>query len=654
METRRFILIDPSIKKPGGHHYEYAQRILDAAARQRFETVLLAHREYRGQVTHRVLPAFTATFWDHYNYYYGRAPSPRRFGLLVGLRSWAGATWLTCRRRFVYSRFGLALARARHVELKDILLRPWLEDDASVLRTSRPLLALGRILLKFERVPRRARLLRLGSLVALVAASPPLAVLLLLTLLRAGRKKPAARFAAELARALRGEADLDRAIIFVPNATAAELEGLALLARAGDAAARGHWAFLYRRPVFTGYPNGYKAQSEGARRHRVELARLRADAGELSVRFYTDTDELTEQYAVLGIYPFETLPVPVELPERAATPDAHAAPLVIGYLGDARDEKGFPHLPKLVEAFAPRPGSAPSVRFLFQANFNVPDGEPGSRYARSVLQSYDRDFVELSYGPFDSAHYAILLLRMDIVLIPYVAENYSARSSGVLMEALSAGLPVLAPTCSWMARLAEPSRRRHLLGLFEGYRRGIRRVAHIVADFERINDRILRIDASANYLFVRLAYDQQFDGYVRITVSSINEFDISVHDTSNAFKATNGEVVAAFSKPPSPKMWWKAEPIEKTIHERPVEVAMSLFLSDDHLPLCAGIALFDTPEQIAPEVQGLVRFYEHHRNTARRLGVELKPLYDPAVLVSHLASRTALPAGAQPAPQAAA
>ena len=345
---------------------------------------------------------------------------------------------------------------------------------------------------------------------------------------------------------------------------------------------------------------------------------------------------MTAQYDFLGVYPFATLPVPVDAAEAPARPEPR--PLVIGYLGDARDEKGFQHLPKLVNSFAPRRGNEADVRFLFQANFNVPAGEPASRYARSLLQAYDKEFVELARGPFDSRQYADLLRRMDLVVIPYAAENYSARSSGIFMEAIAMGLPVLVSTCTWMARLLEPGRQRHLVNLCETGAMPARRLTHGVESFQRINGSTLPIDPHANIVFVRLRFARPFDGWFRIRLTSLNEFDLPLETTSSAYKPVNGEIVAAFAKPRSVQLLWSAEPIEPTIHERPREVEFTLYESDEALPLTAGAAFFDAPEQIPRAVREVVVFYQHHKRAAEILRDELRPLYDPAALVRQLLS----------------
>jgi len=70
----------------------------------------------------------------------------------------------------------------------------------------------------------------------------------------------------------------------------------------------------------------------------MELAHLKTIAADLSVRFIRHRRvERTVQF--LGVYRFETLPVPVSAIERAEVRPASKRSLVVGYLGDARDEK---------------------------------------------------------------------------------------------------------------------------------------------------------------------------------------------------------------------------------------------------------------------------------------------------------------------------
>jgi glycosyltransferase involved in cell wall biosynthesis len=62
----KFILIDPSLRDLGGHHYEYANRVLSAASDQGFEPILVTHRAVQRLVglPWRVLPTYQYGFFE--------------------------------------------------------------------------------------------------------------------------------------------------------------------------------------------------------------------------------------------------------------------------------------------------------------------------------------------------------------------------------------------------------------------------------------------------------------------------------------------------------------------------------------------------------------------------------------------------------------
>ena len=96
--------------------------------------------------------------------------------------------------------------------------------------------------------------------------------------------------------------------------------------------------------------------------------------------------------------------------------------------------------------------SEANVRFVFQSNFNVPGGEPGSRIARAELSMEPAEWVSLVEGPFESDQYTAIINSADVILVPYDSASYYARSSGVYAEALAAGIPVVASDKSWMSQ----------------------------------------------------------------------------------------------------------------------------------------------------------------------------------------------------------
>ncbi|CAO3363669.1 glycosyltransferase [Azospirillum palustre] len=199
--------------------------------------------------------------------------------------------------------------------------------------------------------------------------------------------------------------------------------------------------------------------------------------------FLSDTEPLARSFTRLFGHPFTVMPIPFRTDlldgdpvERrdaeAAAPAASrpAGPLAIGYFGDARLEKGYHLLPSLLSRLwrtAIRPGKA---RFLVQSHFNAPGGEPGMLQARNQLLQFTAPQVELTAAPLPTADYYRRLQACDAVLIPYDPDSYAERSSGILVEALVAGKPVIVPEGSWMAGQVSAEHAavyRHPDGLFE-------------------------------------------------------------------------------------------------------------------------------------------------------------------------------------------
>lgn len=201
---------------------------------------------------------------------------------------------------------------------------------------------------------------------------------------------------------------------------------------------------------------------DDAEQRRVFYRSLRAlyQLGFLGDRIwlYTDTDELTEAYSKATKLPFITLAIPfdLEMMENAlgrGAPFSRTREIIVGYLGDARPEKGYQFLPALVEALGPRYLETGRVRFVFQSNFNLPGGEPGIATARAQLDRYGAAQVELLVEPLTQNEYYRRLAELDILIIPYLAHRYTCRSSGIFAQALAAGKIVVVPDGTSMSNV---------------------------------------------------------------------------------------------------------------------------------------------------------------------------------------------------------
>jgi glycosyltransferase involved in cell wall biosynthesis len=643
----RFILVDSSIKAPGGHHFEYAARILDAAKAEGYQTLLLAHKTFdkaRWPISHDVKAAFTHTFWEHFVHYYVKK-EPRRISLRPRFLFPLVRFWRRQVLLFRFSRSGLAYERARNYTLREIATQGFTTHDLSALPSSRLGMILARVTIvmrglaisAFEYAKRLAAMVGRGLRFLLLAIAAPFAVVLAPLFLVRPKRDPARAFAAELDNALRLQKRSAEDVLFIPNATTAELRALALMRARCNPNGDLHWAFLFRRPVFEGYEEDYQRQGEAARLHRMQFAALRRVAPNARVSFHTDTDELTEQYNRLGVYKFHTLPVPVD-PGLGQRETRSRNRLVIGYIGDARDEKGFQHLPRLVDYLDSDAETSGRVTFLFQSNFNIPEGEPETRHAKRLLQDSRPDLVELVEGPFNQREYAALAQRMDVLLIPYYARQYSARSSGVLAEAIAAGIPSVAPARTSMAALVESFRQAHLKATFEQAKPGGPRLIASEDIVRRAGrTRRLRMPPDARYLLISVDLPEAPDRYISIRAEFHSRYGVPLVAQSVDCWATGTRVLAGFEIPRGQRVAALVEATGLGVLERASKVCAHFYDSEQSVPLFAGVALFEAPERdFLTATREVVVHYEHHRRAAERLRVELESFHSPAELVRRL------------------
>lgn len=171
-----------------------------------------------------------------------------------------------------------------------------------------------------------------------------------------------------------------------------------------------------------------------------------------NVRFCTDTEQLADEYSPLTSQPFEVLPIPFRQEFVGRSPDV-GGPLLLAFLGEARDEKGFAWLPDLIDDLSADYVKSGKARFLIQANVGDPRYNPQSTAAVDRLRGLPRDTVELVGldGPLSPAAYYDLVSAAHVLLVPYDRERYRAASSGTLSEAIAAGRPVVVPSDTWMA-----------------------------------------------------------------------------------------------------------------------------------------------------------------------------------------------------------
>jgi glycosyltransferase involved in cell wall biosynthesis len=210
------------------------------------------------------------------------------------------------------------------------------------------------------------------------------------------------------------------------------------------------------------------------------------------LRVWTDTEPLAAQYRGVGLDVAGVLPIPHCLPVLSERPQA-TGPLTISYLGGARGEKGFARLPSLLESLAEPYLNAGRVKFVVQANYSLSREEPLMAKTARALSRMPGQWLELLPRPLTPVELQARLVSSDILLLPYDGESYRRRSSGLLVQAAVAGIPVVVPVDTWLSAAAPPG--AHVVfdqgvpSLVEAVRQAVERHPSLLAAARGARDR---------------------------------------------------------------------------------------------------------------------------------------------------------------------
>lgn len=161
--------------------------------------------------------------------------------------------------------------------------------------------------------------------------------------------------------------------------------------------------------------------------------------------------------------------------------------LCLGYLGEARIEKGFHVVPFIIEYLLAQDDIRDKVRFFIQTGANPVNEQPLVVGARDQLERRAKTDEHISLKGFMSEdEYAAAIEDIDILMLPYGPGDYTRRGSGVATEAVSAAKPLvvsrgldIAATYAG-AGIVEPGVQNEL-GLAQACAEAVRRFAELQA-----------------------------------------------------------------------------------------------------------------------------------------------------------------------------
>jgi glycosyltransferase involved in cell wall biosynthesis len=144
------------------------------------------------------------------------------------------------------------------------------------------------------------------------------------------------------------------------------------------------------------------------------------------------------QIQLLAEKPCPVFPIPLqlELPPRPYRSRRDKGSVVIGYAGEGRNEQGVNLLPDIIEAIL---AAHADVRFCVQLGCPFAEKETLER-----LRAFG-DRVTLLEQTYVGGDFHRLLASFDLLLLPYSPDRYIERSSQVVIEAISLGVPLVVP-----------------------------------------------------------------------------------------------------------------------------------------------------------------------------------------------------------------
>jgi glycosyl transferase family 1 len=233
--------------------------------------------------------------------------------------------------------------------------------------------------------------------------------------------------------------ELTPATVFVMHTlTVYQLSGLAEWFTALPPAHRPKLFLQFQHPLEFGVLHA--SDWAGALAIAREAAGMLTSAGK--VVFATNSDLLKDQLSRQLGYAWTLMPVPIHWPNQAQGASSQSE-AVFGFYGGLRVEKGSQLLAEAISSFTQHTYSA--TRFIVHA----PRMECDEIASRRLADCNRVQLIRTNFRNKDE--YFTEFCRANVILLPYDPHIYALRTSGIFIEALGLGRPVITTDGTWMA-----------------------------------------------------------------------------------------------------------------------------------------------------------------------------------------------------------
>ena len=391
-------------------------------------------------------------------------------------------------------------------------------------------------------------------------------------------------------------------IIFIPNTLSYSLQGLIELFKKEPRFVIAEWHLLFHMEFdeFSGKSTSGLTDADVVRQLLQELQQA---AKNCRIYLYTDSEQLTDYYNTLGVYTFETLPIPIDKRYFLEKKKDFSEPVQISYVGAARSNKGYQYLPSLIAEFA-QERSENKIAFSIQSNLNSIEGDPQILAARSELE-VEMDNVTILSEAMSPDEYRNVVLNSDAVLIPYDVHEYQRRTSGIFAECMAAGIPVIIPSGSWMMLQLNQVMKNYHDQLISNY---------LIS--KTVISNITPIPKKATHFVIQQRIDE-------IKIRFFNEKNII-----------------------DEKIYFIRN--DSSLYTLPKNISTMQIVSDDDIEVCflqlitapsSTVALvYHEPAQLADCIRSLRKHYPHYKNTATLFAHQWIQYHNPDELIATIIS----------------
>jgi hypothetical protein len=231
-----------------------------------------------------------------------------------------------------------------------------------------------------------------------------------------------------------------------------DLLGLVRYLKSDPRTQQPHWQLQFHFNLLEGREAEYEEQAERLHAARRQFTAALQQVPRHRISFYNTTAELSRQYNRLGVAHFENLGYPASprfAPSTAREPakKSGGGRWQLTCAGHLRREKGK----KVLDEFVQQLDRLPVASDL---QVNIQTDRTLRRRRRGGTQHVR---IQAHPHPLTTTQYGELVRNSHIGVFLYDSRRYYSRCSGILVEMLASGVPVIVPSGCWLsAQLERP------------------------------------------------------------------------------------------------------------------------------------------------------------------------------------------------------